>query len=276
MSIHPLVLFLLLLPTFAAAQSGWTRARGTGYARFTLSTLGSSSFFTPTGNKISSAKYRDFSGAIYGEYGITKDWTAVAFVPYLRNHRIETTSTLTSAGDATVGIRRSLVRGKTPLALAVDFGLPTGDSQGIVSVLNLPGEEFRLPTGDGEFNTRISLFSSRSFREGKTLVSAGGGYNVRTRGFTDELSYSVNGSHQLLSSVWISGTLAGLRPAREANLSRSVGFGVGEGVEFVSIGGEVQYRLTKRQSVSGGYYKPLSGKNLLAGGSWVFGFGVSF
>lgn len=266
----------LLLPALGAAQSGWTRAQGTGYARFTVGTLRSSSFYTPLGNRISSAKYRDVSAAFYGEYGITKDWTAVAFVPYLRNHRIETTSTLTSAGDSTVGLRRSLLRGSTPLALNVDFGLPTGDAQGTVSVLGQPGEEFRLPTGDGEFNTRVSLFGSRMFREGKTVVSAGGGYNIRSRGYTDELSYSVSGSHQLLPTLWISGTLAGLRPAREASLSRSVGFGVGEGVQFVTIGGEVQYRLTKRQSVSGGYYRPLSGKNLLAGGSWVFGFGISF
>lgn len=271
-----LICLLILLPAFAPAQTGFTRAGGTGFARFSLSTLGSSGFFTPTGLKISSARYRDISATFYGEYGITNDWTAVASIPFVRNHRLDTTTSLTAVGDSIVGFRRRLTHGRTPLSVAVDFGLPTGNSKGIVAVRDDPGGEFRLPTGDGEFNTRISLFASRAFHKGKTLVSAGGGYNFRTRGFTDEYSYSVNGSRRLLSRLWISGSLAGLEPARAANLSRSVGFGVGEGVAFLALGGEAQYRLSKRYSVSGGYYKPLRGKNLLSGGNLVFGFGIAF
>lgn len=275
MSIRILCL-VILLSVSGAAQVGWTRPQGSGYARFMLSTLGSSSFYTPLGTRISSAQYRDVTAAFYGEYGITNGWTAVAYFPFLRNHRLDTTSSLTAAGDATVGVRRKLVRGRTPLALAVDFGLPTGDPEGTVAIRNLPNGEFRLPTGDSEFNTRVSVFASRSFREGNTLISGGGGYNIRTRGFTDEFSYSVSGGHRLFSSVWVSGTLAGLRPARAADLTRAVGFGVGEGVEFVTAGGEAQYRITKRHSISAGYYKPLRGRNLLAGGSLVFGFGINF
>lgn len=267
---------LILLPALAVGQAGFTRPEGSGYARFSLSTLGSSSFFTPSGLKISSARYRDVSSSFYGEYGITNDWTAVVNFPFLRNHRLETTSSLTALGDANVGFRRRLLHGKTPVSVAVDFGLPTGDSQGIVLVKDLPGSDFRLPTGDGEFNTRISLFASRAFQKGKTLVSAGGGYNIRTRGYTDEFSYSAGASHRLSSSLSISGNLIGLEPARQANLARSVGFGVGEGVALLAVGGEAQYRLSKRYSVSAGYIKPLRGKNLLSGGNLNFGFGISF
>ncbi len=271
-----LLYLLCLVPAFCVAQAGFTRSEGTGFARFTLSTLGSSSFFTPSGIKISSARYRDVTSSFYGEYGVTRDWTAVVSFPFFRNHRLDTTSSLSAVGDASVGFRRGLLHGRTPVALAVDFGLPTGDSQGIVAVRDVPGSEFRLPTGDGEFNTRVSLFASRAFWKGKTLVSAGGGYNIRTRGFTDEISYSVNGSQRLFSTLSISGALIGLEPARAANLERSVGFGVGEGVALLAIGGEAQYRIGKRHSVSGGYYKPLRGKNLLSGGNLVFGFGISF
>lgn len=271
-----LLCFMILLPALSVAQSGWTIPRGTGYVGFSLGRLGSSSFYTPFGTRISSARYRDFTATFDGEYGITDDWTAVVNFPFLRNHRLDSTNSLTAAGDANVGFRRRLVRGRTPLALAVDFGLPVGDSQGTVSVRDVPGGEFRLPTGDGEFNTRVSLYASRLFAEGKTSVSAGGGYNIRTRGFTDEFSYSVNGGHQLFSRVWISGSLMGLQPARAANPTRAVGFGVGEGVAFVGIGGEVRYQINERHSVSVGYYEPLRGKNLLAGGNLVFGFGIAF
>ncbi len=267
---------ITLLPVLGAAQSGWTRKQGTGYTRFTFSTLGSSSFYTPFGNEVSSARYRDFTGSFYGEYGITNDWTAAVNFPFIRNHGLDSTSSLTAVGDANVGFRRSLIRGRTPLSLAVDFGLPVGDSQGTVSVRDVPGGEFRLPTGDGEFNTRVSLYASRAFGEGKTVVSAGGGYNIRTRGFTDEYSYSATCGRRLSSRVSISGTLMGLEPARAANSSRAVGFGVGEGVAFLAVGAEAQYRINKRHSVSVGYYEPLRGRNLLAGGSLVFGFGIAF
>ena len=275
MSRHLLFLFMLL-PALAIAQAGFTRPERTGYARFGFSTLGSSSFFTPSGLKVSSARYRDFSSTFYGEYGVTNDWTAVVNFPFLRNHRLDTTSSLTALGDATVGFRRRLLHGRTPVSVAVDFGLPTGDSQGIVAVRDTPGSDFRLPTGDGELNTRISLFASRALKKSKILVSAGGGYNIRTRGYTDEFSYSVTASRRLFSRLSISGNVAGLEPARPANLARSVGFGVGEGVALVAIGGEAQYRITNRYSVSGGYIKPLRGKNLLSGGNLLFGFGISF
>ena len=267
---------MILLPVLGAAQAGWTRPKGTGYARFTIGTIGSSSFFTPLGDVISSAQYRDVSASFYGEYGITNDWTAVVYFPFLRNHRLETTSSLTNAGDAMVGFRRRLVRGRTPVALAVDFGLPTGDAQGRVSIRDLPDGEFRLPTGDGEFNTRVSLFASRASREAKPRVGGGGGKTTRPRVSPDESFFWVGGGRRISPAVSISGTLAGLAPARAANFSRAVGFGVGEGVEFVTVGGEAQYRITKRHSVSAGYYKPLRGKNLLAGGSLVFGFGINF
>ncbi len=271
-----LLFLFLLLPALAIAQAGFTRQERTGYARFGFSTLGSSGFYTPLGTKISSARYRDFSSSFYAEYGITDDWTAMVNFPFLRNHRLDTTTPLTALGDATVGIRRRLLHGRTPVSVAVDFGLPTGDAQGLVTVRDTPDGEFRLPTGDGELNTRISLFASRLLQKSKILVSAGGGYNIRSRGFTDEFSYSVTASRRLFSRLSISGNLVGLEPARPADLSRSVGFGVGEGVALLAIGGEAQYRINNRYSLSGGYIKPLRGKNLLSGGNLLFGFGISF
>jgi hypothetical protein len=68
----------------------------------------------------------------------------------------------------------------------------------------------------------------------------------------------------------------GLFPAREPNIERAVGFGVGEGVEYITAGGEIQYNFTKRSSVSFGYYHPLQGKNILAGGGFVFAVSREF
>ena len=121
--------------------------------------------------------------------------------------------------------------------------MPTGEQQGLVAIKGVPDGSFRLPTGDGEFNTRASLYA---FRDGNTFLSGGGGYNFRTRGYTDEVSYFVNAGNHLFSAFWVTGTVMGLFPAREPNIERAVGFGVGEGVEYLTAGGEIQYNFTQR------------------------------
>lgn len=260
----------------AIGQSAWTRNRNSGFARFSVSTLSTSSFYTPLGNKLRSAKYSDVTASFYGEYGLTNDLTAMLYFPFVRHHSLDTTSSLTAPGDAIAGFKYRFLRGSTPLAVAVDFGLPTGNQRGLVTINGVPQGTFRLPTGDGEFNTRVSLYVSRTFRDGRAFLSGGGGYNFRTRGYTDEVSYSVNGGHRLLQSLWITGTVMGLNPAREPNIEQAVGFGVGEGVEYLTLGGEVRYHLTKKASLSFGYYDPIRGKNLLAGGGFVFALNREF
>ncbi len=267
---------LALFAGNAQAQSAWTRNKNSGFARLGITSLNTSSFYTPLGKKLNSARYTDVTANFYGEYGITNNLTGMLYLPFFRHHSLETTDSVTRPGDAIVGFKYRFLHGATPLAVAVDFGIPTGEQQGLVAIKGVPDGGFRLPTGDGEFNTRMSLYASHAFREGNMFLSGGGGYNLRTRGYTDEVSYFVNAGNHLFSAFWISGTVMGLFPAHEPDLERAVGFGVGEGVEYVTAGGEIQYNITKRSSVSFGYYRPLQGKNLLAGGGFVFAVSREF
>jgi hypothetical protein len=258
------------------AQSAWTRPKNTGYARFSFSRLHSQSFYTPPGNRIRSARFEGIAGSVYAEYGLTGDLTAQFDFPFLRRQSLETTGTLTATGDALVGLKYRFRKGRTPFAVSVDFGLPTGDSRGFVPLKETPEIPFRIPTGDGEFNNRVSLYTSRAFQDGRTYVSGGGGYNFRTEGFTDEISYFLQAGHKVFSAFWLSGSVQRLQPAREPNLERSVGFGVGEGVQYTTVGGEVMVPISRRYSVSAAYYQPFSARNILAGGSLMLGFGIEF
>ncbi|MEW5979646.1 MAG: hypothetical protein AB1898_27930 [Acidobacteriota bacterium] len=267
---------VMLMAGQLSAQSAWTRKKHSGFTRFGISTLNTSSFYTPLGKRLNSARYSDVTASFYGEYGLSDNLTAMLYFPFLRHHSLATTDSVTRPGDAIVGFKYRFLRGATPLAVAVDFGVPTGESQGSVAIKGVPDGVFRLPTGDGEFNTRLSLYASRSFRDGKNFLSGGGGYNIRSRGYTDEVSYFVNAGNRLLPSLWVTGAVMGLFPAGDPDLERAVGFGVGEGVQYVSLGGEVQYSFTARNSVSFGYYRPFRGKNVLAGGGFVFGVSREF
>jgi len=260
----------------AHSQSAWTRNKNSGFARLGITTLNTSSFYTPMGKKINSASYNDVTASFYGEYGITNNLTSTLYFPFLRHHSLETTNSVTGSGDAIVGFKYRFLRSATPVAVAVDFGVPTGEQHGLVAIRGVPDGSFRLPTGDGEFNTRVSLYASRAFREGNTFLSGGGGYNFRTRGYTDEVSYFLNAGNHLFSGLWLSGTVMGLFPAQEPDIERAVGFGVGEGVQYITAGGEIQYNFTSRSSVSFGYYRPLQGRNILAGGGFVFAVSREF
>ncbi len=273
------LLLLLLLGVLLGeglAQSAWTRQKHSGYVRIGAATLSTSEFYTPLGDKVSSASYQGLDLNFYGEYGITNDVTAIVDFPFFRQQSLETTGTQRSLADTTVGFKYRFLKGKTPLAVAVDFGLPTGDKNGFVPFREIPGDVFRLPSGDGEFNTRLSLYASRSMKDGNAFLSGGGGYNFRTQEFTDEVSYFVQGGYRFLPKFWLSGAVQGLLPARTPNLERSVGFGVGEGVEYTRVGGDLLYLVSTRYRLSAGYFKPLRGKNILAGDTLIFGIALEF
>jgi hypothetical protein len=170
----------LLFAATAQAQSAWTRSKHSGFVRLGISSLNTSSFYTPLGNKLKSAKYSDVTASFYGEYGVTDNLTGMLYFPFLRHHSLETTDSVTRPGDAIVGFKYRFLRGATPLAVAVDFGIPTGEQRGLVAIKGVPDGSFRLPTGDGEFNTRLSLYASRAFREGSTFVSGGAGYTNKS------------------------------------------------------------------------------------------------
>jgi len=52
-----------LFVAVAGAQSAWTRSKHSGFIRLGLSSLNTSSFYTPLGNKLKSAKYSDVTAS---------------------------------------------------------------------------------------------------------------------------------------------------------------------------------------------------------------------
>src|SRR5687768_8217864 len=105
-----LLLTMALLLGKGHAQSAWTRNKNSGFARLGVTSLTTSSFYTPLGNKLNSAKYSDLTASFYGEYGITNNLTGMLYFPFLRHHSLETTDSVTASGDAIVGFKYGLLR----------------------------------------------------------------------------------------------------------------------------------------------------------------------
>jgi hypothetical protein len=90
---------------------------------------------------------------------------------------------------------------------------------------------------------RTSPSFNRKRRYQPLTDPGGGGYNFRTRGYTDEVSYFVNAGNHLFSAFWVTGPVMRFFPAGEPDIERAVGFGVGEGVEYVTVGGQDSVQL---------------------------------
>lgn len=296
----PRVLLLLILgiasSTLGQAEGAWARPKGSTYAKLGLSTTSTSHFFSPDGQKIELAKYDGVTWSVYGEHGLSRDLTVVFDFPFLRRHSLETTETLSAPADATLEFKYQFSRGRFPLAVDLAFGLPTGDKEGFVPVRdNPPGFPlFPLPTGDGAFKTRLSLYASHGFPDSPAFVSVGAGYTLRGGGLNDEIAYLLQLGYRFGPKLSLIASLRGLRPARSSpvplsfsaptrdlhprsasNPYRVLAFGVGEGVESLSFGGELSYLFFRNYSLSVAYLQPLQGSNTFAGPTWVFGIALN-
>jgi len=82
-------------------------------------------------------------------------------------------------GDFDLTLKYGLIVDKPiVLSASLTFGLPLGNEAG--------GETGVLQTGDGEFNTMLTLEASTSFAAGKGYATLLTAYNNRTNNFSDE------------------------------------------------------------------------------------------
>lgn len=232
----------LVLTCAAGAHAGaWTRGPGSFYAKVALSTLRTSSFYTPDGDRISTANFSSTSLDLYAEYGLGRRLTGVVRFPIVKSASFETTETESGIGDLGLELKYGLRFGTSPLALGIGVELPTGDESGAADLddqAGSPGGFIRLPTGDGEFNTRIILYASHSFHSMPTYVSAEAGYNLRSENFTDEYLFGLQAGYRVAGRLWLNANLRGVGPVTDPDRARSLeaANGFGEGVQYVEIG----------------------------------------
>ncbi|RSK49907.1 hypothetical protein [Hymenobacter rigui] len=250
------VLSLLLLPALAEAGGGWTRKKKRGYAKVGLTLVGSSRYHTLGGQLIETARYRQQLLSLYGEYGLTDRLETVVNLPLYRRATFPETTPGQGIGDAEVGLRYGLLRGRWPLAVGVAVELPTGNPRTRGYSRQDPRSFVQLPTGDGELNiwTRAALSHSL----GPAFLTLEAAYNQRTRGFTSQYSYGVQVGYRLGQRLWLTAsgrTLANVRPPRPDRLAS---IGLGEGVAYSTAAVGASYHL---------------GPHLRVGTDWAVGFG---
>ena len=273
------LLFVFSFPFFCHAQ--WLEKKGNGYFKLSAWSLEADQHYTNSGKIDPNATRGIFNLNLYAKYGLSKNWNAIAYIPfYVKSYQNNRVSSITgetllkgeefsSFGDMNLGIEyRLFKKSKYAFSTTLVLGIPSGDSKG--------GSDGSYQTGDGEFNQLIRFNAGTSFSLLKQSFYAKGhlGFNNKTNNFSDEIRAGLEvgtgffGNKLLLLAR--SNMVKSLRNG-SLNATNSNGSIFANNVEFISIGGEVGWKFTKKIGLSIGYHSAFSGKVIYAAPSYDAG-----
>lgn len=270
-----LVTAVLMVSTVAAVWAGgWTQKSSEGYFKLGQSAIVTNTFWGPGGEFIDTRTLGNYNSSFYGEYGLSKRFTAIGFFPfYVRNTLNETKgersgrvlepgATNENIGDLDLALKYGINQ-EGPLVLSATFlvGVPTGDTD----------HEFGLFTGDGEWNQLLKLEAGYALGD-RSYLSGYLGANNRTGGFSDEVRYGVEFGHQF-GRVWALFKVDGIE-SMENGADDTQGGSMGlfaNNVEFLSLGPELVYEVKNKWGFTASAFGALKGQNVLASPSFNVG-----
>jgi hypothetical protein len=266
---------LCLCVNVALGGGGWIQQPGSLYAKLGFTTLSTNQFHASDGSLVTTADFSTQTFQLYGEYGIAQNISVVFDVPFFKRSKFETAEAASGFGDVGVEFKYGALTGEVPVALGVGFGLPTGNEKAFARNLNNAQVISFQPTGDGEFNTWVRAYASRSFHPGPAFVSLDAGFNFRTEGVTNQYQIGFQAGYKFFDAIWLFGNLRRLGTAGTANnalIFNSIG--VGEGVEYTSYGFGVSYSVSELLSLTADVASAFGGvRNIYSGAN--IGFGVA-
>jgi len=270
------ILLVLSCSFFSHAQ--WLEKKGDGYFKLSAWFLEADQHYTNSGKIDPNATRGIFNLNLYGKYGLSDNWDIIAYIPFYvksyQNHQVSeiTNETLlegeefNSFGDMNLGIEYRLFKtSKFAFSTSLTLGIPSGNSSG--------GSDGSYQTGDGEFNQILRFNAGTSFSLFKHSLYAKShiGFNNKTKNFSDEVRAGIEVGTSFLESklllLFRSNMVKSLRNG-SLDASNSNGSIFANNVEFISIGGEIAWKLTKKIGVSFGYNSAISGKVIYAAPSY--------
>ncbi len=269
-----LIAIFSLASLCGSAQGAWPKAKGEGFFKLSETIIVSESFYTPEGTIRDIKTAGVYISSFYGEYGLTNNLTAVAYVPFFFRNTInaqeftlspnmEEADEANSFGDVNLGLQYGILKkGPFVLSTSLVFGIPSGQTNG--------GNSQLLQSGDGEFNQILRVHAGYSFYP-KPFYAAGYlGINNRTNGFSDEFragleaGTSINSWFLALKMDWVESLQNGNAEASQTGIFSN-------NTEYISFGPEVAYNFKGGLGISGSVLGAFKGQNILASPSISLG-----
>lgn len=276
--------FLFITQTALFAGGGWPQAKGKAYLKLAEWWVIADQHYTASGKIDPNITSSIYSTTVYAEYGITNRLTGIFYMPlfsralYNTERSVATGRVITPGaainhiGDADIALKYGLVVNKpTVVSATLLLGLPLGRTGG--------GGLGILQTGDGEFNQMLQIDVSRSFKLSEKkygYVSVYGGFNNRTRGFSDELRYGLEaGTGWFNDKVYTILRFQGVKSLYNGSgvVSDGTSF-FANNTQYLSIAPEVSYFFSKNAGVTASIGGALFGNLIYARPSYSVGFFV--
>jgi protein XagA len=258
---------------FQQSFSQWTNGKGKAYYKLAAWSLVADQHYTNSGQIDPNATRGNFTMSLYGEYGLTDKLDIISYVPFftriyqnaqvsgITGNVLQEGESLNAFGDLDIGVRYLLYKKKNlSFSTTLKFGLPTGKNSG--------GSDGSYQTGDGEFNQLLTVDAGISYQlfqkpsYAKTFI----GFNNRTQGFSDEFQYGFETGIKLFDKLWILGRLHSVNSLQNGTLTaqNTQGSIFANNIEYVAVGGEAAYYISKKLGITLNYTSAISGRIIYA------------
>lgn len=270
-------LFITILSQVIAG-GGWPQPKGKGYFKLSEWWVRADQHYTDQGLIDPNVTIGLYNTSIYAEYGFTDRLTGILYAPLFSRSTVDRVLSLTTGevlvegdaingiGDMDIALKYGITKPGQGIAVSTTLllGLPLGEDVG--------GRDNNLQLGDGEFNQYLKVDAGIGL--GKAYVNAYVGFNNRTRRFSDEFRYGIEGGISVADAkLWIIGRLFGVESLGNGTFSReNENFTIfANDTKFTSMSIELNYYVTESIGVSANVAGALRGELILAKPSYSFG-----
>lgn len=182
-AVPTLILFLFILQSIPLSAGSWPQKKRTTYLHVGLHGFNTDAYYNAAGNKVTLHRLEEQTYRLYSEYGYSKYVTGIVNVPGYRKLVVQEsagspTQVVEAPGDIELGLKIGIYASEVDVfTLSGIFGIPIGETA------NHSG----LWSGDDEYNQLVSVGYMHSFDPFPARIGAQSGYNIRSRGYSDEI-----------------------------------------------------------------------------------------
>jgi hypothetical protein len=259
-----LLIFNIILTLNSAAQSGWTRNKGGFFGKTGYYIVSGNKYVNVEGQVTKANTFTQQAVTVYGEYGITKNITAILNYPFLKYNRYDITETVGGISDPQVELRFALLKKIPVISAGLGVEIPLSKKQNLAyhKVENpiLGVKEFvNLPTGEGDFKYWGSLSMSAGLGNTPGWLTIWSQYQVRGKdplnknAFHNRAKLGFELGYKWTPKFWTNVRLLGLYDAQKNKALASASFTNGQGTQYTTLGLGASYEFIKNWNITFDY-----------------------
>jgi hypothetical protein len=259
-----LLIFNILHTLNTAAQSGWTRNKGGFFGKTGYYIVSGDKYVNVDGQVTKANTFTQQAFTVYGEYGITKNITAILNYPFLKYNRYDITETVSGLGDPQLELRFALFK-KIPV-ISAGFGaeIPLSKKQNLAyhkieNPLLGVKEYVNLPTGEGDFKYWGSLSMSAGLGNTPGWLTIWGQYQVRGKDpqskndFHNRAKLGFELGYKWTTKFWTNARMAALYDAQKDKTGSTVSITNGQSTQYTTLGLGASFEFIKNWSITFDY-----------------------